>query len=336
VPAVETITDPDDERIADARTLTDVDPRTKWEPPCGLPGTGCDRHRWTCGGVAFGGGCTTVGRMEGPVWASSDIDGAVPNVARMYDVFLGGTHNFAADREMAAQVTARWPETPRVARANRAFLRRVVRYLCAAGVRQFLDLGSGIPTAGNVHEIAEAYRPDSRVVYVDVDAVAVAHSRALLAGNPHAAVVHGDLCEPDRILSDDAVQRLLDFTEPMAVLLASVLHFIPDGREPYAAVRALTGATAAGSWLAVSHASEPRADEEIAEQVAELYATRTRTAGVLRSPAEILAFFDGYDLIEPGLVDLPQWRPNGPDRPEDPDEHYDLTVVLASLGRRSR
>jgi hypothetical protein len=269
--------------------------------------------------------------VEQPGWVSSDIDVSRPNVARMYDVFLGGSHNFAADREMAAQVTASWPETPRVARANRAFLGRVVRYLVEAGVSQFLDLGSGIPTVGNVHEIAQARRPQSRVVYVDVDPVAVAHSRAILAGNPYTAVIHGDLCQPERILTDEAVMRLLDFTEPVAVLLVSVLHFIPDEREPYAAVRALTGATPAGSWLAVSHASEPRADVETAEEITALYRSRTRTAGVLRSPAEILAFFDGYDLVEPGLVDLPQWRPDGP---QDPDESYELAMVLAGLGRR--
>ena len=269
--------------------------------------------------------------MEQPGWATSDIDVTRPNVARMYDAFLGGSHNFAADREMAAQVTASWPETPRVARANRAFLRRAVRYLVDVGVRQFIDLGSGIPTVGNVHEIAQACQPDARVVYVDTDPVAIAHSRAILAGNPYTAVIHGDLCEPKRILADQAVERLLDFTEPVAVLLVSVLHFIPDEREPYAAVRALTGATPPGSWLAISHVTVPRADAETAAEIAELYRSRTKTPGVLRPPAAILAFFDGYDLVEPGLVDLPEWRPDGP---PDPGESYERAMVLAGLGRR--
>jgi S-adenosyl methyltransferase len=269
--------------------------------------------------------------VDQPAWATSDIDVTRPNVARMYDAFLGGSHNFAADREMAAQIVASWPETPRVARANRAFLRRVVRFLVDAGVRQFLDLGSGIPTVGNVHEIAQAKRPDARVVYIDVDPVAVAHSRAILAGNPNTAIIHADLCEPKRILSDEAVDRLLDLSEPVAVLLVSVLHFIPDEREPYAAVRALTAATPPGSYLALSHASEPRADAETAEEIADLYRRRTTTPGVLRSPAEILAFFDGYELVEPGLVDLPQWHPDGPD---DPGESYELAMVYAGLGRK--
>ena len=254
-----------------------------------------------------------------------------PNASRVYDALLGGSHNFAADRELAAQMIASWPESASIARANRAFLRRVVRYLVDNGIRQFLDVGSGIPTAGNVHEIAQQRDPDARVVYADVDPVAVAHSRAILAGNPGTAIIHADLCEPKRILADEAVERLLDFSQPVAVLVVSVLHFIADDREPYAAVRTLTAATPPGSYLALSHASPPRADNEAAEELAHLYQRRTTTPGVLRSPAEILAFFDGYGLVDPGLVDLPQWRPDGPD---NDGESYELAVVYAGLGRK--
>jgi hypothetical protein len=281
------------------------------------------------------GGCNTVGGVEQSAWPPSEIDATRPNVARMYDVFLGGSHNFAADREMAAQVVAGWPETPRVARANRAFLRRAVRHLLHAGVRQFLDLGSGIPTVGNVHEIAQEYDPQARVVYVDADPVAVAHSRAILAGDNHTAVIQADLCEPKRILTDEAIGRLLDLSQPVAVLLVSVLHFIPDEREPYAAVRALTEATPPGSYLAVSHASPPRAREATAEQIAHLYRSRTSASGVLRAPEEIMAFFDGYDLVQPGLVDLPAWRPDLSDDPSDAlSDAYELAVVYAGVGRK--
>jgi hypothetical protein len=295
------------------------------------PVSGKRGHAHPFGGVTVGRDRTTVGRVERPAWASEDIDVTRPNVARMYDAFLGGSHNFAADRDMVAQLTASWPETPRVARANRAFLRRVVRYLLDAGVRQFLDLGSGIPTVGNVHEITQARSADTRVVYVDVDPVAVAHSRALLVGNPHTAVIQADLCQPQRILSDPALTELLDLTQPVAVLLVSVLHFIPDPQQPQAAVHTLSAAIPPGSWLALSHATYPRADVELADELANLYQKRTRTSGVLRSPDEILTFFDGYELIEPGLVDLPQWHPDGP---PNPGESYHDAVVLAGLGRR--
>src|SRR5439155_20590333 len=170
-----------------------------------------------------------------------------------------------------------------------------------------------------------------RVVYVDVDPVAVAHSRAILAGNPRTAIIHGDLCEPKRILADESVERLLDFSQPVAVLVVSVLHFIADDREPFTAVRTLTAATPPGSYLALSHASPPRADNETAQELANLYQRRTTTPGVLRPPAEILAFFDGYELVEPGLVDLPQWRPEAPD---NEGESYELAVVYAGLGRK--
>jgi SAM-dependent methyltransferase len=262
------------------------------------------------------------------MWSTQDIDVTRPNPARMYDYFLGGTHNFAADREMATQVLASWPETTRVARANRAFLRRAVRYLSTAGIRQFLDIGSGIPTAGNVHELV----PDARVVYVDLDPIAVAHSRALLADHPLAAMVHADLCDPERILDDEAVGRLLDFTEPVALLVVSVLHFVADERGPDEAVRRLGTHLAPGSFLTLSHASGASADADTgrAEEIAELYRRRTRTPGVLRSRAEIMDFFDGYDLVEPGLVNLPDWRPEE----ADPGEEYHEAIVYAGVGRR--
>ena len=186
--------------------------------------------------------------MERPSWAPDDVNLAVPSVARMYDYYLGGMHNFAVDRRMADQGAAAWPGLPRIMRANRAFLGRAVRHLTATGIRQFLDVGSGIPTAGNVHEVAHAADPTCRVVYVDVDPVAVSHSRALLAEIPNATAIRGDFRDIDRILADPATTELIDFTEPVAVLLVALLHFIGDDAEPAATIARIRDLIAPGSY----------------------------------------------------------------------------------------
>ncbi|MCS7482654.1 SAM-dependent methyltransferase [Umezawaea endophytica] len=249
------------------------------------------------------------------LWVPSSVDLSRPSVARMYDYFLGGSHNFAVDRETAKAIEKIYPGMAGAARANRNFLRRAVRYLCAQGVDQFLDLGSGIPTVGNVHEIAQQTNPAARVVYVDVEPVAVAHGNALLAGNDRAVAVRADLRDPDAVLATPEVRGVLDFDRPIAVLLASVLHFVPDGDDPHAAVARYRDAVCPGSYVALSHGSlegMPQDSVTSGERVRAVY-QRTDAQLVLRSTADITRFFDGLDLVEPGVVLLPEWRPDSDD-----------------------
>ena len=188
-----------------------------------------------------------------PVWAPAEIDIERPSVARMYDYFLGGSHNFATDRELAKQALNVFPDAPYIVRANRAFLRRAVTMLCGLGVDQFLDLGSGIPTVGNVHEVAHAANPMARIVYVDSDPVAAVHSAALLSNEPLVHVLHADLRDPELVLQEAATEGELDLSRPVAVLLVSVLPFIPDADDPAGIVAEYRDGTAPGSYLAISH-----------------------------------------------------------------------------------
>jgi hypothetical protein len=267
--------------------------------------------------------------VDRPEWAPAGIDLSRPSAARVYDFYLGGFHNFAADREMGRQAVGLWPELPQIMQANRAFLRRAVEFLVRAGVRRFLDLGSGIPTVGNVHDVARRAAPDSRVVYVDNDAVAVEHSRAILAGDDRTAVVQADLREPESVLSDPAVRALLEPGEPVAVLMVAVLHFVPDDADPAGLVARFRDGVPAGSYLALSHATAGEEADRAAEHRG-LY-QRTATPMTMRTRAEVARFFAGYDLVEPGVVYLPQWRPDpgepAPDRPE-------RITGLAGVGRK--
>ncbi|RKN50846.1 SAM-dependent methyltransferase [Micromonospora endolithica] len=254
--------------------------------------------------------------MRRPEWAPDGIDIERPSVARMYDYYLGGSHNFAADRAAAQAMVAAIPEAPLMAQANRAFLRRAVQFLAGQGIRQFLDIGSGIPTVGNVHEIAQRLVPDARVVYVDVDPVAVAHSRELLDSDESTVVVQEDLRHPERILGHPEVRRLIDFDQPVAVLVVAVLHFVSDDDRPAELLRTLRDALAPGSALVLSQASDDgRPDAERAE--AEAVYRRTDNPLWIRSRRELAAFFDGFTLVEPGVVWVPQWRPESPDSAED-------------------
>jgi S-adenosyl methyltransferase len=244
------------------------------------------------------------------LWVPFSVDLTRPSVARMYDYFLGGSHNFAADREAAKAVEKVYPGMAGAARANRNFLRRAVHYLSDQGIDQFLDLGSGIPTAGNVHEIAQHTNPGARVAYVDVEPVAVAHSIALLADDPLAIAVQADLREPRTVLDHPEVRALLDFDRPVAVLLSAALHFVPDRDHPHAAVAEYRDAVTSGSYLAISHGSldgVPLAGVLSGERVQALY-QRTDAQLVLRSRADIAGFFDGMDIVDPGVVLLPEWR----------------------------
>jgi SAM-dependent methyltransferase len=267
--------------------------------------------------------------VQRPPWAPQGIDLTRPSAARMYDYYLGGSHNFAIDREAAEQAIAMWPDLPIIMQANRAFLRRAVRFLVAQGIRQFLDIGSGIPTVGNVHEVAQQAAPESRVVYVDIDPVAVAHSRAILSGNTNTAVVHGDARDPDRLLAQPDVQHLIDFTRPVAVLLVALLHFIPDDEDAYRLVGRLRDLMAPGSYLVISHASfEGRPTES--ESHTQLY-SRTSTPMMMRARQDIARFFAGLHLVEPGVVYLPLWRPESP---EEVDEHPERFTGFAGVGRK--
>jgi len=244
-----------------------------------------------------------------PVDGAEDLDGEKPNVARMYDYFLGGSHNFAADREAAERAAAALPRIRPLLRQNRAFLGRCVRALLDEGVDQFLDLGSGIPTVGNVHQVAQAVNPAARVAYVDVDAVAVAHSRQLLESNPRATAVQADLRYPTRILDDPAITGLLDFTRPIAVLLVSVLHFVPDADDPAGIVAAYRDRLVPGSYLAISHAWLEDLPPEAGDvgTFSRVY-ERTGTPLTYRTRDQITALFDGTTLIDPGVVPTPVWR----------------------------
>ncbi|MEJ3750019.1 SAM-dependent methyltransferase [Actinomycetes bacterium KLBMP 9797] len=265
------------------------------------------------------------GEVEERNWAEArerlgdDVNTAT--AARMYDYYLGGVHNFAADRQAAAKVIDSMPLVPDIARANRDFLGRAVRYLVGQGVRQFLDIGSGMPTQGNVHQAAQEVAPDASVVYVDIDPVAVMHSRGLLEGNARAAAVLGDLRRPGElleILDSPEVRAVVDLDKPVALLLVALLHFVPDDDEAYGSVAQLRERLVPGSWMVVSHGAAEGFIAAQAKAVQGVYQQRTATPGGLRTAEEVLRFFgDDFEVVEPGLVWTPQWRPD-PDRQGGP------------------
>ncbi|QGV82438.1 SAM-dependent methyltransferase [Streptomyces ficellus] len=257
--------------------------------------------------------------MERPAWAPPGIDISVPSVSRIYDYYLGGSHNFEVDREAARKAMEFMPGLPKVMQANRAFMRRAVRYAVAEGVTQFLDIGSGIPTFGNVHEVARAADPESRVLYVDHDPVAVAHSRAVLADEDRAAVVNADLRKPHDIIAAPETGDLLDLDRPVALLLVAVLHFVADADEPERALAELRDALAPGSLLILTHASYegiPLSQERASGTVG-VY-NEIRNPLIMRTRDEVTRFFDGFEMVEPGLVSMPEWRPENPVDQEDP------------------
>jgi hypothetical protein len=237
-----------------------------------------------------------------------DIDVSTPNVARIYDYFLGGKDNFAVDREAAAQMTALMPFLPKVARANRVFVRRAVKVLAAEyGIRQFIDLGAGLPTQQSVHAVAQEVDPDSRVVYVDNDPVVCSHGRALLEGE-NSAMLEGDLLDPDAIIDDPVTKSLIDFGQPFALLMAAVLHFVPDEKNPYGIVTRYRGLMAPGSALVISHGTMETDESDPRPRLSSKVYRQASAALSLRSLDEVRAFFDGFDLVEPGLVNTSDWR----------------------------
>jgi O-methyltransferase involved in polyketide biosynthesis len=251
-----------------------------------------ERHRQGGGGA-------------GSAPAEPEFDPSIPNVARIYDFMLGGKDNFTADRAAAERVVEQVPHSALACRQNRDFLGRVVRSLADAGIRQFLDIGSGLPTRSNVHEIAQAAAPASRVVYVDYDPVVIGHARALLAsGADGVMVVEGDLRDPGKIIGE--AQGLLDFSEPVAVLLFAILHFLTDDDQPCEIVRRLTEPLAPSSALSVSHITADGTDPERSQAAQEVYQGASARA-IPRSREGITRFFDGLDLLKPGVVDINHW-----------------------------
>ncbi|MEU3059807.1 SAM-dependent methyltransferase [Streptomyces subrutilus] len=274
--------------------------------------------------------------MERPAWAPPGIDISVPSVSRIYDYYLGGSHNFEVDRQAARRAMEFMPGLPKIMQANRAFMRRAVRHAVDQGITQFLDIGSGIPTFGNVHEIAQAADPGSRVVYVDHDPVAVAHSQAVLVGNDRAGVAAADLRKPKDILAAPEVGRLLDLDRPVALLLVAVLHFLEDEDQPYAAVAELRDALPAGSLLILTHASYEGIPltEEVAGGTVGVYRD-IRSPLVMRSGPQIERFFTGFDLLEPGLVSMPDWRPERTAQGSEAEEDPYAFSGFAGVGRKA-
>jgi hypothetical protein len=253
--------------------------------------------------------------LERPTWAPGEIDLERPSAARVYDYYLGGSHNFAVDRAMAQEALRIMPDMPQIMQANRAFLRRSVRYLVERGIDQFIDIGSGIPTVGNVHEVAQDANPDARVLYVDMDPVAVAHSRAILAGNPNAGIVQADVRRPDELFHSDQLARLIDPDRPVGVLMMALLHFIDDADDPDGLVAGLRDRVPEGSYLALSHACHGGQPEKTAA-IEALY-SRSPNPMTFRSQPRVEEFFKGFSLVDPGVVYLTMWRPD-PTAPADP------------------
>lgn len=266
----------------------------------------------------------TDANMDRTEQETRDVTSRPATPARIYDYMLGGVHNFPADQEAARQLIAQFPFVPMLARANRAFLGRAVDYLADAGVRQFLDLGSGIPTEGNVHEIAQRRDPATRVAYVDLDPVAVAESLDLLAGNAHAMAIRADLRDPATVLGHPTVRGLLNLDEPVAVLLASVLHFVADDAQAYGLVEQFMDAVPSGSYLVISHGALEAfgQDAESMKNAAEAYRRQTAVLGAGRNRDQVARFFDGLDLVDPGVVWVHEWRSQPADRAEFIDAAY--------------
>ncbi|MBB2914468.1 hypothetical protein FHS43_005780 [Streptosporangium becharense] len=246
-------------------------------------------------------------RRSGP-----GLDTSVPNVARMNDYFLGGKDNFAADRRAAEKVLAIAPEVRDMAREANAFIGRAVRFLVGEGVTQFVVIDSGLPTQNNVHQVARSLDSGARVAYVAADPVVLSHARALLATDDRTAVVEGHVLNPDALLADPGLRRLVDLDLPVAVIIRSALQFIPDEDDPFKSVSVLRDAVAAGSYFVIGHAVFDVRPEAAGPLVDVYRQVLGRAEDASRTSAEVLRFFDGLELVEPGLVYARHWRPDNP------------------------
>jgi hypothetical protein len=256
------------------------------------------------------------------------VDFMTPNVARIYDYVLGGKDNFAVDRAAAEELLLAVPDARQAAFANRAFLDRVVRTLAEAGIHQFLDIGAGLPTQGSVHQVAQEIIPDARVVYADIDPVVLAHSRALVGAAPGVGVLQGDLRFPEQFLDDPVTTKTLDLSQPVGVLLLAILHFIPEDQDPYGIMARLISRLAPGSYIAISHGYDdglPTTDSATAQSIYD----RSTSAVCSRGRAKITKLLDGCELLPPGIVPVPEWRPdNGVQVPGSETAH-----LLAAVAR---
>jgi O-methyltransferase involved in polyketide biosynthesis len=240
---------------------------------------------------------------------SLGVNIAMPNVARIYDYFLDGKDNFAADRAAATAIASTAPDVVQRVRENRAFLGRAVRFAAEAGVRQFIDIGTGLPTRDNVHQVAQRLIPDAHVVYVDNDPVVLVHARAFLATDECTIVVDADMREPAKILQHAREDEFIDLDQPVAILMLAVLHFLPDTDQAAEIVATIRQAMAPGSYLMISHGTPGDMSPQNLSRAVYTYAATSIGSLTLRSPAEIASFFDGLELAEPGLVPVARWRP---------------------------
>lgn len=260
-----------------------------------------------------------------------DLRTGFPHSARMYDYFLGGKDNYEVDRDQAAQVERVFPSVRLAARHNRGFMHRATKYLAHAGVRRFLDIGTGIPTEPNLHQIAQQIHPDARILYVDNDPIVLAHARALMTSTPEGttAYLHADITEPDQILTASALRDTLwPPREPVAISLIALLHFVPDEFNPYDIVATLLDAVPSGSYLVISHAT-PDFDPDTFTKIQDIYRSGEIPCQ-FRNRDEITGFFTGLDLVDPGVVPLPRWRPDLI-AVDDPDDDT-LTTLDAKVG----
>ncbi|MDP9867724.1 MULTISPECIES: SAM-dependent methyltransferase [Streptosporangium] len=260
------------------------------------------------------------------------LDTSVPNVARMNDYFLGGKDNFAADRAAAEEVLAIAPEIRTMAKESQAFVGRAVRHLVERGITQFVSIGSGLPTQRNVHQVAQSLDPAARVLYVADDPVVLSHAMALLATDPRTSVVRGDLLHPDELLADHELRRLIDLERPVALLIPSALQFIPGEDGPFKSVALLRDAVAVGSHLVIAHAVFDTRPEAAGPLVDIYRRVLGRSEDASRTRKQVLRFFDGMELIDPGLVYIRQWRPDNPLAAQRPEKVWTVAGVARKTG----
>ncbi|NJP44301.1 SAM-dependent methyltransferase [Actinacidiphila epipremni] len=243
-----------------------------------------------------------------------EIDTSRPHPARMYDYYLGGRDNYEVDRDAAQKVIDLFPDIVPMAQGNRRFMHRAVRFLAQSGVRQFIDIGTGIPAPPNTHQVAQQVAPDARIAYVDNDPIVATYAGAHLLGSGNTGFFLGDLRDPESILGHPTISELIDFDQPVGLMLVAILHFISDDEDPAGLVAAYRDALPAGSHLILSHTTGDfhQLDGDAGE-ARDVYETKGATATLhLRSYEQVLAFFDGFELVDPGLVQPPLWRPDGP------------------------
>ncbi|MGH8966111.1 MAG: SAM-dependent methyltransferase [Actinomycetes bacterium] len=266
---------------------------------------------------------------------STTIDTSVASVARVYDCFLGGKDNYAVDREVYQQVVQNAPEAVEIGRINRHWLIRAVRFLTrSAGITQFVDVGAGLPAAENTHQAAQRMNPDTRVVYVDNDPVVAVHGRALLEEDERTHLVMADLTNPDEVLDDPTVQRYIDFDRPFALMQCATIHHVPDSKRPQEIMKRYIDRMPSGSYLVLSHFMDPEDDgkgTELARFIEGVFSKSSMGSGFFRTRDEIATFFGDLELVEPGLVRLCDWWPDGPNL--NPSETVD-EVLLGGVARK--